>query len=370
MTTLSHRDLKDVLLVTGVALECSDIDELRRQVIHCLESIFRCNDNCAFALATSTFKELDFEGVIGQGEHQALVQYIQHFHRLDPYYKELAFLPPVVTIDEIIPFRELVRSEYYNNFLRPQSTHYQMCLQLKSGNRLLGELRLGRPQHERNFSSRDKAKAELMACYLVRVLEEKLIVEQSRYVSELFASVAKDLPYKGLMFLDASLEPLYMDEDAQRIISSMHTEKSHQQESGQFLPTELYRQCEELKKIVVEENPSDLYERQFVINIREGSQQPPILVRLVKPWNKPIAFLVCIEPVIQEISLKQRLDKLDLTKRERELVDLLCLGLENLEIADKLCISNRTVENHLRSIYAKVGVRNRTSLVHRVMTLY
>jgi DNA-binding CsgD family transcriptional regulator len=370
MTTLNHQDLKDVLLVTGVALECAEIDELRRQVLRCLERMFRCDHNCAFALARSSFNELDLEGVIGHGaDPHFLVQYIQHFHRLDPYYTGLPFIPPVVTIDEVIPFRKLVRSEYYNDFLRPQSTHYQMCLQLRSGNRLLGELRLGRPRHARNFSARDKAKAELIVRYLVKVLEEKFSAEQSRYLSELFALVSKQLSYKGIMFLDASLEPLYMDEEAQRIISFLAAEKAHRPGSRQFLPPELYSHLEEMRKSAAEGKPSDFHERRFVLTMGEGSRRLSILLRPVKPWNRPIAFLVCMEPEVHEVSLDHRLGRLGLTRRERELVNLLCLGLENLEIADRLCISNRTVENHLRSIYAKTGVRNRTSLVHKVMTL-
>lgn len=46
----------------------------------------------------------------------------------------------------------------------------------------------------------------------------------------------------------------------------------------------------------------------------------------------------------------------DLTKRELEVTELLALGASKKEIATKLFISERTVENHARSIYQKVGV--------------
>ena len=49
-----------------------------------------------------------------------------------------------------------------------------------------------------------------------------------------------------------------------------------------------------------------------------------------------------------------------LTPRERELLPLICLGLDNKQIAQRLYLSVRTVENHLASIYAKLGVRSRT----------
>ncbi|MBI4495082.1 MAG: response regulator transcription factor [Chloroflexi bacterium] len=49
-----------------------------------------------------------------------------------------------------------------------------------------------------------------------------------------------------------------------------------------------------------------------------------------------------------------------LTQREREVLGLVCQGLGNKEVAQRLFLSVRTVENHLASIYAKLGVRTRT----------
>ncbi len=48
-----------------------------------------------------------------------------------------------------------------------------------------------------------------------------------------------------------------------------------------------------------------------------------------------------------------------LTERERQVLQLVANGLSNKSIAKQLCISAKTVENHLRLIYAKLGVSNR-----------
>lgn len=49
-----------------------------------------------------------------------------------------------------------------------------------------------------------------------------------------------------------------------------------------------------------------------------------------------------------------------LTKREMEVLKLLSVGLYNKEIGEKLNISERTVKNHISSIFKKIEVTDRT----------
>lgn len=64
--------------------------------------------------------------------------------------------------------------------------------------------------------------------------------------------------------------------------------------------------------------------------------------------------------------LDQRMRDHGLSRREREVVKLVYQGLPSLRIADRLNISVRTVNNHLRSIYDKTGVHNRTALLYQL----
>jgi DNA-binding CsgD family transcriptional regulator len=52
-----------------------------------------------------------------------------------------------------------------------------------------------------------------------------------------------------------------------------------------------------------------------------------------------------------------------LSAREEEVLDLLARGLPNAEIAASLNVSENTVRFHLKNIYEKLNVTNRTEAV-------
>jgi len=53
-------------------------------------------------------------------------------------------------------------------------------------------------------------------------------------------------------------------------------------------------------------------------------------------------------------------NKVSLTNREMEILTLIALGLTNKKIAKQLVISENTLRTHVRNLYRKLGVHNRT----------
>jgi DNA-binding CsgD family transcriptional regulator len=56
----------------------------------------------------------------------------------------------------------------------------------------------------------------------------------------------------------------------------------------------------------------------------------------------------------------------ELTEAERRVAELVAMGRTNHEVAASLFLGERTVASHLTHIYAKLGVRSRTELAHRL----
>ena len=53
----------------------------------------------------------------------------------------------------------------------------------------------------------------------------------------------------------------------------------------------------------------------------------------------------------------------DLSTREAQVLDLICRGMSNLEIADQLFVSVNSVKTYVRQIYQKIGVARRAQAV-------
>lgn len=58
--------------------------------------------------------------------------------------------------------------------------------------------------------------------------------------------------------------------------------------------------------------------------------------------------------------LTERSQREQLTERERDVLESLIKGRSNKEIASSLCISEDTVKSHLKTLFAKLRVRDRT----------
>lgn len=86
----------------------------------------------------------------------------------------------------------------------------------------------------------------------------------------------------------------------------------------------------------------------------------------------PVLLVYRIMDVLVKTTFYQDIMNLDennlfikngITKREKEIIEAICAGMTNQEIADRLFITLQTVKDHTHRIYLKMDVKNRMQLI-------
>jgi DNA-binding NarL/FixJ family response regulator len=98
-------------------------------------------------------------------------------------------------------------------------------------------------------------------------------------------------------------------------------------------------------------SPEELIEGVRVVHRGESAVAPRLLTRLIG------TFVRTSPPRTAPAELS------GLTDREREILVLIARGRSNAEIAAALAVSPSTVKNHVTSLFAKLGVRDRAQAV-------
>ncbi|QNA44779.1 helix-turn-helix transcriptional regulator [Lacibacter sediminis] len=100
-----------------------------------------------------------------------------------------------------------------------------------------------------------------------------------------------------------------------------------------------------------------------------------LALKLVKPKTEVQTIVVEKNVYITELTEEEKLQleterqKLGLSTREAEVLQLMAEGLSNQEIADRLFLSLATVKTHSSKLFEKLDVKRRTQAVEKARQL-
>ena len=86
-------------------------------------------------------------------------------------------------------------------------------------------------------------------------------------------------------------------------------------------------------------------------------------LRLTRQKERVVVREVAVPAPVEFVRDERKLESLEITPRELEILTLIAEGLSNKEIAERAYVSENTVKTHSSRIFNKLGARRRTQAV-------
>lgn len=99
----------------------------------------------------------------------------------------------------------------------------------------------------------------------------------------------------------------------------------------------------------------ELTKSKKTVVVREVRVEVPVEVPVVAPVVAPV--------VVPFAANAERIERLGITRRELEILELIAAGLSTREIAERLFVSDNTVKTHTSRLFDKLNARRRTQAV-------
>jgi DNA-binding CsgD family transcriptional regulator len=173
----------------------------------------------------------------------------------------------------------------------------------------------------------------------------------------------------GLLIIDADYRLLYANREALEITFG-HAEL-HARSEGEGLrtiPDEIASLCDRLK--MRDSTVNSLYGNVLGCEMLDATTGEPCSLRVFFIGNpaggeKPKHIMVLMERIVEkhEVDFEKAKKDYHLSKREVEVLQCVCQGLTNKEIAETKFISEYTVKDHIKKIMRSIGVNSRSELL-------
>jgi DNA-binding CsgD family transcriptional regulator len=254
---------------------------------------------------------------------------------------------------------DLERSTRYLEYLRPLGLAYEMCGAFTSGGYLWGSMDLIRESGSPDFMPREVNLLRRIAPHLGNGLKMAALRMQTP-----LEEGGTDVP--GVLTLDYQGSVIQHTPAAERWLQDLEDLGPRWRE-WDGLPRALRTVVLLLRRALSPERERD---EESIPSLRARTRSGRWLTLYgslteATPERRAETVII-IEPTKPEELLPFSMAAYGLSPREEELAKLVVRGLSTSRISRTLFISEHTVQNHLRSVFEKVGVGSRGELVKRL----
>jgi DNA-binding CsgD family transcriptional regulator len=354
-------EVADVNRFCNAALECDRFADLQAHVLTTFETLFQC-DSCMFYPRLGSAWDRDLSQFGSRGIAPDFVaRYVDDYYQDDPFAEHIRDpreSPPwrVSRSTDLVDYGRLVQGRFYNDFLRPNGTHYLLTMVLAVQGRQIGHAMAARGPNRPNFSAEDLQKAELIFPTLVAVLDRSMQRERHDAQSRALGAVCLDLFGRPIVILDSDFSPIVVNPQAEALLRQVLVPEHRGTAS---MPQNIIDACHALAIPNTGSTPQDVH---LLLDCVEHSRAPiPAYIERHNGPGGPL-FLVMLGQSSSGSDLTDHMNRLGLTKREMDVALLVVRGRTTADIASALCRSVNTVESHLKSIFRKANVTSRAEL--------
>jgi len=306
-------------------------------------------------------------------------RYIDHFadrnplhHVDDPRDYMRRWRPRVLTDEDWMPKDRLVRSEFYNDFLRPQGIDSTMMVRLAARGVEIATLNISRAPHRGQFARSDIEAAERVHPHLIRAFDLGRRFASTRRLAGELASVLDRSPH-GLFLLSDNGCVRHVNRVGERLAR----EPDGLRLAGGRLTAGNGADARRLAALIAAAGCSDGERRAggSMALATPGRQAPlsitiaPVRSDRFAPVYRGHSILVCVTDLEANVGLpEQKLrDLFGLTRAEARLSLALFEGLSPSEAALSFGVSPNTVRVQLGHIFEKTGTNRQAELVRLMM---
>jgi DNA-binding CsgD family transcriptional regulator len=370
MTRPDQSDLMNVILVGKELLRSRTFIELKDALSNYVVRLFDAS-GCILTLMSGGRLDPKTSEFGGTCESDKKSEYYEEYYKIDPLLKAPYTPYPyrVYTTQDVVGDQALFeKTEYYRKFLKPMSIRSHLFFNLGNGTEFIGNFLLTRDAASPPFGAAEKGLAVLIEPILSAALENTLLIDQNLRHEFAISALLEKIPAKGIVILNGSLDLVHKNGNAEIILSMLYQPDEPRHKLPALVRSEIQWRVNEIMKGSLNGSvPSDLTslglspfgtKRKIVVKVS------PISGQMKRPH-----ILLTLEMEHNQLFIAEQLDGHGLTHREIEIAASICQGMKNVDIAQRLCISEHTVSNHVRHIFEKLGINNRTGLFQYIVDL-
>ncbi len=328
---LSSNETQKLLKITASLSSSLDPDAIRELVAQDLLELLRadCFASYIWDPATEKFGRRVALNMAADN----LSQYERYYQFCDPITLKLQQQKSATLVSQIMPQRELVKTEFFNDFLYQDRLYYGINLFAYDGDLNIGDWRIWRYKNRPNFDAREAQILNLLQPHFVNALRNSRVHQQ-------ISAFPADQQLAQFEFLNGSL------------VGQNESAIAFQEKTPIGLFNGLMKQI----KLIAKSGKSTGSFGIYSISIRRPQTNISRFVATV--YSNPKT----------SVDSRWIAAAFGLTKREAEIVLLLIQGDSDQEVAQKLTITFHTVRTHIKNIFKKLNVTNRSELNHLILS--